>query len=167
MLKLNTLIAAVVLFTAALFQHQAHATELEIELTLPDLDVQPYHRPYVAVWLETPERKHVTTVALWVEKAEWFKDLRQWWRKAGKSDANFDGVTGATKRPGTYTINWDGTDLAGKAVTAGTYLLNLEVVREEGGRDYTRVELDLSKDGKITIDGTKEFSQSFVTIKAK
>lgn len=167
MLKLNTLIGAVVLFTAALFQPNADAAELEIELTLPDLDVQPYHRPYVAVWLETPERKHVTTVALWVEKAEWFKDLRQWWRKAGKSDANFDGVTGATKRPGTYTINWNGTDLAGKAVTAGKYLLNLEVVREEGGRDYTRVELDLSKDGKITIDGTNEFSQSFVTIVSK
>ena len=167
MLKLNTLISAVVLFTAALFQPHADAAELEIELTLPDLDVQPYHRPYVAVWLETPERKHVTTVALWVEKAEWFKDLRQWWRKAGKSDANFDGVTGATKRPGTYTINWNGTDLAGKAVTAGKYLLNLEVVREEGGRDYTRVEIDLSKDGKITIDGTNEFSQSFVTIVSK
>ncbi|MEH6394494.1 DUF2271 domain-containing protein [Pseudoalteromonas sp.] len=167
MLKMNILISAVVLFTVALFQTHAHAAELEIELTLPDLDVQPYHRPYVAVWLETPERKHVTTVALWVEKAEWFKDLRQWWRKAGKSDANFDGVTGATKRPGNYTINWDGKDLEGNAVTAGKYLLNLEVVREEGGRDYTRVELDLSKDGKITIEGTKEFSQSFVTIKAK
>ncbi|MBB1292340.1 DUF2271 domain-containing protein [Pseudoalteromonas sp. SR44-5] len=167
MLKLNTLISAVVLFTAALFQPHANAAELEIELTLPDLDVQPYHRPYVAVWLETPERKHVTTVALWVEKAEWFKDLRQWWRKAGKSDANFDGVTGATKRPGTYTINWNGTDLDGKAVAAGKYLLNLEVVREEGGRDYTRVELDLNKDGKITIDGTNEFSQSFVTIKSQ
>jgi len=167
MLKLNTVIGAVVLFTAAVFQTYADAVELEIELTLPDLDVQPYHRPYVAVWLETPERKHVTTVALWVEKAEWFKDLRQWWRKAGKSDANFDGVTGATKRPGTYTINWNGTDLAGKAVTAGKYLLNLEVVREEGGRDYTRVALDLSKDGKITIDGTNEFSQIFVTIVSK
>ena len=167
MLKLNTLISAVVLFTAALFQPHAHAAELEIELTLPDLDVQPYHRPYVAVWLETPERKHVTTVALWVEKAEWFKDLRQWWRKAGKSDANFDGVTGATKRPGTYTINWNGTDLDGKAVTAGKYLLNLEVVREEGGRDYTRVEIDLNQDGKITLDGTNEFSQSFVTIKSQ
>jgi len=167
MLKLNTLIGAVVLFTAALFQPNADAAELEIELTLPDLDVQPYHRPYVAVWLETPERKHVTTVALWVEKAEWFKDLRQWWRKAGKSDTNFDGVTGATKRPGTYTINWNGTDLAGKTVAAGKYLLNLEVVREEGGRDYTRVELDLNKDGKMTIEGTNEFSQSFVTIKTK
>lgn len=167
MLKLNTLIGAAVLFTAALFQPLANAAELEIELILPDLDVQPYHRPYVAVWLETPERKHVTTVALWVEKAEWFKDLRQWWRKAGKSDANFDGVTGATKRPGNYTINWEGKDLDGNAVPAGQYLLNLEVVREEGGRDYTRVEIDLNKDGKITIDGTNEFSQSFVIIKSK
>ncbi|WP_213611521.1 DUF2271 domain-containing protein [Pseudoalteromonas sp.] len=167
MLKPNIFIAAIVLLTATLFQSYGNAAELEIELTLPDLNVQPYHRPYVAVWLETPQRKHVTTIALWVEKAEWFKDLRQWWRKAGKSAANFDGATGATKRPGTYTINWNGADLDGKTVVAGKYLLNLEVVREEGGRDYTRVELDLNKDGKITIDGTNEFSQSFVTIKSQ
>ncbi|WP_405633362.1 DUF2271 domain-containing protein [Pseudoalteromonas sp. Ld20] len=169
MQKLNTLISAVILFTAALFLPHVTAAqaELEIEITLPDLDVQPYHRPYVAVWLETPERKHVTTLALWVEKAEWFKDLRQWWRKAGKSDANFDGITGATKRPGTYTINWHGKDLANNAVKPGKYLLNLEVVREEGGRDYTRVAIDLTNDGKITIDGTNEYSQSFVTIIAK
>ncbi|TGE83811.1 DUF2271 domain-containing protein [Pseudoalteromonas sp. KS88] len=167
MLKINTLCSAIILFTAALFQSNTSAAELEIELTLPELDVQPYHRPYVAVWLETPKRKHVTTVTLWVEKAEWFKDLRQWWRKAGKSDANFDGVTGATKRPGSYTINWDGKDLEGNPVTAGKYLLNLEVVREEGGRDYKRMELDLSEDGKMTIAGKKEFSESFITIKAK
>ena len=49
---------------------------------------------------------------------------------------------------------------------AGKYLLNLEVVREEGGRDYKRMELNLNEDGKMTIAGKKEFSESFVTIKA-
>jgi len=106
MLKVSTVLSAALLMVAALFQTtaQAQTPQLEIELTLPDLDVQPYHRPYVAVWLETPKRKHVTTLALWVQKAEWFKDLRQWWRKAGKTDINFDGISGATKRAGTYTI---------------------------------------------------------------
>jgi len=142
----------------------AKAPNLTVEFTLPELDVSPYHRPYVALWLETPERKHVTTIALWVEKAEWFKDLRQWWRKAGRSNDSFDGVTGATKRPGTYTIEWHGKDLKGNPVKPGSYLLNVEVVREEGGRDYTRVEIDLTKDGKVTIKGEKEFATSFVTI---
>ncbi|WP_462146353.1 DUF2271 domain-containing protein [Pseudoalteromonas gelatinilytica] len=142
----------------------AKDAKLTVEFTLPELDVSPYHRPYVALWLETPERKHVTTIALWVEKAEWFKDLRQWWRKAGRSNDNFDGVTGATKRPGTYTIEWQGKDLKGNPVKPGSYLLNVEVVREEGGRDYTRVEIDLTKDGKVTIKGEKEFATSFVTI---
>ncbi|WP_404342981.1 DUF2271 domain-containing protein [Pseudoalteromonas mariniglutinosa] len=142
----------------------ASTASLDIEFTLTDLDAQPYHRPYVAIWLETPERKHVTTIALWVEKAEWFKDLRQWWRKAGRSSANFDGVTGATKRPGTYTIHWQGQDLNGNPVKPGKYLLNLEVVREEGGRNYTRLEVDLTKAGKLTIAGEKEFSTSYVTI---
>ncbi|MBH0090638.1 MULTISPECIES: DUF2271 domain-containing protein [unclassified Pseudoalteromonas] len=169
MVKFKLFISAALLLIAAFFQTSAHAQtpQLEVELTLPDLEIQPYHRPYVAVWLETPERKHVTTLALWVQKAEWFKDLRQWWRKAGKSDANFDGISGATKRAGTYTINWQGNDLDGNPVKPGKYLLNIEVVREEGGRDYTRLELDLTKPGKIIIDGKKEFSTSFVTVSTK
>jgi len=169
MFKFKSLISTVLLLIAVCFHTSvaAQSPQLEIELTLPELDVQPYHRPYVAVWLETPERKHVTTLALWVQKAEWFKDLRQWWRKAGKSDANFDGVSSATKRAGTYAINWDGNDLNGKSVIAGKYLLNVEVVREEGGRDYSRIELDLTQSGKITIDGKNEFSTSFVTVSAR
>ena len=169
MLKVSTVLSAALLMVAALFQTtaQAQTPQLEIELTLPDLDVQPYHRPYVAVWLETPKRKHVTTLALWVQKAEWFKDLRQWWRKAGKTDINFDGISGATKRAGTYTIDWQGKDLDGNAVKPGKYLLNIEVVREEGGRDYSRVELDLSQAGKVTIEGKKEISTSFVTVSTK
>lgn len=169
MLKVSTVLSAALFMVAALFQTtaQAQTPQLEIELTLPDLDVQPYHRPYVAVWLETPKRKHVTTLALWVQKAEWFKDLRQWWRKAGKTDINFDGISGATKRAGTYTIDWQGKDLDGNAVKPGKYLLNIEVVREEGGRDYSRVELDLSQAGKVTIEGKKEFSTSFVTVSTK
>jgi hypothetical protein len=169
MYKLNNVLAATILIMVMLFQNtaQAKSAQLEIELTLPDLNVQPYHRPYVAVWLETPERKHVTTLALWVQKAEWFKDLRQWWRKAGKSNINFDGISGATKRAGTYTIDWQGNDLDGNPVKPGKYLLNIEVVREEGGRDYARIDLDLTQTGKITIDGKKEFAQSFVTVSAK
>ncbi|TGV18926.1 DUF2271 domain-containing protein [Pseudoalteromonas sp. MEBiC 03607] len=163
-MKQAHLIAALLiscLFSPLSFAKDANLT---VEFTLPELDISPYHRPYVALWLETPERKHVTTIALWVEKAEWFKDLRQWWRKAGRSNDNFDGVTGATKRPGTYTIEWQGKDLKGNPVKPGSYLLNVEVVREEGGRDYTRVEIDLTKDGKVTIKGEKEFATSFVTI---
>ncbi len=169
MIKFKVFISAALLLVATFFQATAHAqtAQLEIELNLPELDVQPYHRPYVAVWLETSERKHVTTLALWVQKAEWFKDLRQWWRKAGKSNLNFDGISGATKRAGSYTINWQGNDLDDNPVKPGKYLLNIEVVREEGGRDYSRVEIDLTQEGKITIDGTNEFSQSFVTIIAK
>jgi len=60
-----------------------------------------------------------------------------------------------------------GKDLDGNAVKPGKYLLNIEVVREEGGRDYSRVELDLSQAGKVTIEGKKEFSTSFVTVSTK
>ncbi len=72
MFKFKSLISTVLLLIAVCFHTSvaAQSPQLEIELTLPELDVQPYHRPYVAVWLETPERKHVTTLALWVQKAK-------------------------------------------------------------------------------------------------
>lgn len=169
MRNIKLCISAALVLMSVFFQATviAQPAKIEVELTLPDLNVQPYHRPYLAVWLETPDRKYVTTLALWVQKAEWFKDLRQWWRKAGRTNTDFDGISGATKRAGTYTIKWDGNDKKGNPVSPGKYLLNIEVVREEGGRDYTRIALDLTQPEKITIDGKNEFSTSFVTVSAQ
>ncbi|WP_252181808.1 DUF2271 domain-containing protein, partial [Pseudoalteromonas sp. S4491] len=62
----------------------AKAPSLTVDVTLPDLDVAPYHRAYVALWLETPERKAVSTFALWVDNAEWYIELREWGRNAGR-----------------------------------------------------------------------------------
>jgi hypothetical protein len=40
-------------------------------------------------------------------------------------------------------------------------------VREEGGRDYSRIELDLTQSEKITIEGKNEFTTSFITVSAR
>jgi len=119
------------------------AIKLNIEINLPDLAVTPYHRPYVAVWLETLQREHVTTISLWADDLEWHKDLRQWWRKAG--DEKIDGVTGATRRPGKYQIKWMGFDEKQRVIEDGEYYLNIEVVREEGGRNYFRQKISLGQ----------------------
>lgn len=133
-------------FLFPLFSSNAYASSvMTIELNLPKLDVNPYHRPYVAVWLETSERKPLATLALWVAEDDWLKDLRQWWRKIGrKSGMEIDAVTGATKKFGEYQIVWDGKDHLGERVHHKNVLLNIEVVREEGDRTYVRKPIDLS-----------------------
>lgn len=139
------------------------SAQLSIELKLPELDVSPYHKPYVAIWLETPTRKYVTTIALWANDLEWHKDLRQWWRKVGAVDVNIDGVTGATRRAGQYTVIWHGKDENNQTVLPGEYLLNIEVVREEGGRDFLRKKIHLGQAQQFLLNDKIEINNTSIT----
>ena len=114
-----------------------------IKLEIPEIQARPYHRPYVAVWLETADRKGVQTITLWYEGKDWLKDLRQWWRKLGRNSASLDGVSGATRKPGSYTLSWNGLDASGNPVSPGIYYLNIELAREQGGREFHRQKIEL------------------------
>lgn len=145
-------------------QIKANSNKVQVDITVPQLDVNPYHRPYVAVWLETPNRQYVTTIALWADDMEWYKDLRQWWRKAGRSQQPYDGVTGATKKPGRYQIAWSGKDALGNTIPAGKYLLNIEASREEGGREFIKTPIELSKQGQLIVQGEHELGNITLTL---
>jgi hypothetical protein len=138
-----------------------------IEITIPDLDVNPYHKPYVAVWLETPQRQYVTTITLWADDMEWYKDLRQWWRKAGRSKQSVDGVTGATKKPGNHQSIWTGNDANGNRVPAGSYLLNVEASREEGGREFIKTQIIIDQQGHLSLAGKRELGQVSIITQAQ
>ncbi|QYJ79661.1 DUF2271 domain-containing protein [Shewanella acanthi] len=121
---------------------------MAIDLTLPEITQGQYHRPYVAVWVEDAKGETVKTLSLWVasDGHKWLKDIRRWWRKAGRDDLSFvDGIASATKPAGHYKLNWDLTDDAGKAIEVADYTLFIEVVREHGGRDLVRQAFDLTK----------------------
>lgn len=140
------------------------ASEIKIQLNVPRLDVDPYHKPYIAIWLETPDREAIGTIALWVEKDTWFKDLRQWWRKIGRTaGGSLDGVTGATRLPGRYSIVWVATDQKGEALPAGEYLINFEASREEGGRSYVRKKITLGEHNSIHVAGSNELGEISIT----
>lgn len=125
------------------------AQQMTIKFEIPALDVSPYHRPYVAIWLETPKRKGVHTIAVWYEKDDWLKDLRQWWRKLGRKDAAaYDATSGATRKPGSYKVHWNGLDQNQQPITAGEYFLNLEASREAGGRDFVRQKIRWGEPGE-------------------
>ena len=112
----------------------ANAAELVVNLEVPRIDTAEYHRPYVAVWIENDRREQVLQLALWLEQEKWHRDLRSWWRRGGKSlDLPVDGASGATRRPGSYLVRSTG------ALQPGSYTLNIEAVREVGGREHLRI----------------------------
>ncbi|WP_288739676.1 DUF2271 domain-containing protein, partial [uncultured Rheinheimera sp.] len=129
------LVAALLLCCGSAIAQQ----ELEIQVELPKIDTGTYHRPYVAVWIENEQQQPVRLIEAWLEKPDWIKDLRRFWRKLGRSEPQLvDAKTGATKGPGSYKVRWDGKDEQGKAVAAGTYVLFVEAAREQGGRNLAK-----------------------------
>lgn len=140
---------------------------ITMDLELPALDVRPYHKPYVAVWLETPDRLGIRTVSVWHEKDEWLKDMRQWWRKLGRtSEPPFDGASGATRKPGRHKIQWTVRDSAGKPLPPGTYFLHIEAAREAGGREFLRQKIELggSEPQTYTLTGETELGAVTITV---
>ena len=137
------------IYTAAftgLMASPALAADLELSLEIPRLTVAEYHRPYVAVWIETPDQTAERTLAVWYQQTrnnegdgkDWLKDLRTWWRKGGRAMAlPADGVSGATRAPGRQTITVPAARLAG--LQPGQYNIVVEAARELGGREVVRV----------------------------
>ncbi|MEG3089433.1 DUF2271 domain-containing protein [Sphingomonas sp. PB4P5] len=121
-----------------------------VTVTIPRLSVAEYHRPYVAVWIEPAGGGAARTLAVWYEVkkggnepgTKWLSDLRAWWRKGGRSlTLPADGVSGATRAPGQYSIPLP-ADLK-----PGAYVLNVEAARETGGRELVSVPLNVPRIG--------------------
>lgn len=119
---------------ALVLARPAAADALELEFELPALDVDPYHRPFVAVWLEDAEGR-ARTVAVWYDDPTWLKDLRRWWRAVAGRAKEADGYSGATRPPGRHRLRI--APLPPAPVT-----VYLEVAREEGGRSLWRGRFD-------------------------
>ena len=123
----------------------AAAQSIDLTVTIPRLSVAEYHRPYVAIWLEKTGAP-AKTLAVWYdhdmrdnEGTKWLRDVRQWWRASGRGlSFPADGITGATKAPGTHKVSF-GADALGGAMTPGDYTLLVEAAREVGGRELVKL----------------------------
>lgn len=124
----------------------AAAQTLDVSVTIPRLSVAEYHRPYVAIWLEKTGAAP-STMAVWYdydmaanEGTKWLREVRQWWRASGRSmrfPAN--GISGATKAPGTHRVSFTGGRGGMPALASGQYTLVIEASREVGGRELLRL----------------------------
>jgi hypothetical protein len=121
----------------------ALAADFTVSVEIPRLSVAEYHRPYVAIWLESKAPKSATTLAVWYdtklkdnEGTKWLKDMRQWWRTVGRElTMPADGLSSPTRQPGEHTVSF--TPPANLA--AGEYELVVEAAREVGGRELVRL----------------------------
>ena len=70
---------------------------------------------------------------------KWLPDLRQWWRRSGRSlTVPVDGVTGATRPVGSHMLQFDDAT-ALKDLAPGNYRLVVEAAREVGGRELLKL----------------------------
>ncbi len=130
--------------TGLLVSSGVSAQSLTVEMEVPRLDVAEYHRPYVAMWLAAPDNSVAAQLAVLYdlelkdeEGEKWLKDMRQWWRRGGRSlDMPIDGLSGATRGPGKHRFQFDDrvSDLP-----AGDYRLMVEAAREVGGRELIAI----------------------------
>ncbi|WP_027589570.1 DUF2271 domain-containing protein [Pseudomonas sp. RL] len=162
------LLPLVVLLSPAAF-----AADLDISVEIPRLDVAEYHRPYVALWLEKPDQSHVANLAVWYdlkmkdkEGEKWLKDLRQWWRRSGRSlEMPVDGVSAATRAVGTHQLSYKGSDAPLKALPSGEYNLVVEAAREVGGRELLRVPFTWPQASTASAQGASELGAISLTVK--
>lgn len=145
----------------------AMAADMSVGIAIPRLDVAEYHRPYVAAWIEREDRSVAAQLAVWYQQkatregdgTKWLPDLRQWWRRGGRSlDMPADGVTGATRPEGSHTLRLAGDDARLAALAPGRYRLVVEAVREVGGRELLDIGFDWppAQARRLTAQGRHE-----------
>jgi len=157
--------ASFVLISGVLLAASANAGTIKV--TLPRLDIAEYKKPYVAGWIEPAGGGAARSLFVWydVHKGggepgiKWLSELRSWWRKSGRSlKLPADGVSGATRGPGSYTIPLP-ADL-----TAGNYVVHIEAAREHGARELVSVPVTVPN-GAVRAAGKTELGA--VSIAAK
>jgi hypothetical protein len=150
----------------------AVAADLAVKFEIPQLNVAEYHRPYVAIWLEGGSQAAITNLAVLydVKKKDnagtkWVKDMRTWWRKAGRDmTLPVDGVSGATRATGEQKMNFGPAVNQIDKLPAGDYQLVIEAAREAGGRELVRVPFKLPLKGKQTLSAKGKEELGAVTL---
>lgn len=117
---------------------------VQVTYEAPKIDVANYKHPFVIIWVTDADKSLVKTLMVSATKKNWIDNLYVWWRRYGRQDASlFDANLKPTRAPGKYTIEWDGTDAAGKRAPQGQYVIHIEAAREHGGHAYQEIPVTL------------------------
>lgn len=137
----------VLLLLSVLLAWPVWASELQVSVEIPRMNVAEYHRPYVAIWMEKKSGGVAANLAVWYDLEmrenkgqEWLKDMRQWWRRTGRElEMPVDGVSGATRAPGSHRVTFSQGKLPLGELAEGEYVLVVEAAREVGGRELLKI----------------------------
>ncbi len=160
---------------AGTFAASAQADDLNVSVELPRLNVAEYHKPYVAIWIARPDHSVAANLSVWYQLEDgpegegetWLKDMRQWWRRTGRSlEMPVDGVSSPTRGPGQHVLTFEGNADALKHLPEGEYVLHVEAAREVGGREMLRIPFIWSADQSFSqsVTGETELGEVSLTI---
>jgi thiamine biosynthesis lipoprotein len=134
--------------------------ELAVNFEINQPSGERYRRPYVAVWVEDEDGNAVRTLSLWVQTRKpgprWIPDLKRWYRKEKQRKGRDGGdlietISVATRKPGQYSLTWNGRNDDGKLVPQGSYFVCIEAAREHGTYQLLRESVGI---------GSKAFQKS-------
>ena len=164
---------AVTLLIPVLTAGAAHAGGIELTVEIPKLSVAEYHRPYVAIWIEDASGKVAANLSVWYavhlkdeEGEKWLKDIRQWWRRSGRSlELPADGLSSPTRPPGANKIEFksDAGPLA--KLAPGDYKLVVEASREVGGKEMVEIPFTWAPGSEATATAKGKEELGAVTLK--
>lgn len=152
----------------------AYSAEIDVNVQIPQLNVAEYHRPYVAIWVEGPDQKAAANLAVWYQQkstaeghgTKWLPDLRQWWRRSGRTlQVPVDGVTGPTRPVGKHAVKFTDKHPELGKLPAGDYTLVVEAAREVGGRELLKIPFKWRGAGNGQAQGSSELG--LVTLASK
>ena len=151
----------------------AHAGTLELSIEIPKLSVAEYHRPYVAIWIEDASGKVAANLSVWYdvdlkdqEGEKWLKDIRQWWRRSGRSlELPMDGVSSPTKPPGKNTVKFDTSKGPIAKLAPGDYKIMVEASREVGGKELVEIPFKWAPGTDATASASGKEELGAITLK--
>lgn len=164
---------ALTFFVPVVMAGSAHAGGLELTVEIPKLNVSEYHRPYVAIWIEDKDKKVAANLSVWYdvklkdeEGEKWLKDIRQWWRRTGRSlSMPVDGVSSPTKPPGANKVEFKSDSGPLAKLAPGEYTLIVEASREVGGKEMVEIPFTWSPGSEATASAKGKEELGAVTLK--
>jgi len=120
---------------------------LQVDYVIPDGDAADAENPYVAIWITDADRNLVRVLQLLGVRSRWMEENYIWHRRYGRKVGSLvDAVARPTRRPGAYSVVWDGQDDDGAPTPLGRYILHVEAAREHGAHQYATLDISVVDD---------------------
>jgi thiamine biosynthesis lipoprotein len=100
--------------------------------------------PYLVAWVTDAAGTPLRTLIMMGKDERFIDQNFIWWRRVGRAlGGAVDALAKPTRRPGRYSLTWDGRDEKGRTAPQGRYTVHIEAAREHGGHGYQTFDVTL------------------------